>query len=278
MTRFDHNFFTKYFELYFLERLFLRTCCYFPPKPRRAIDQENHKNKKDYYKNKLRVSFGFKIWPVIRGKTVLDLGCGQGDYEVAISEENAKLVIGLDIQNRFLRTAREVKKRGYNNIGFIQGSLDALKDKTFDVLISHDSFEHFSEPELMFTNMVRKVKTGGDILIKFGPPWRNPWGRHMSGTIRKDRPWVHLFVPEKIIMRCYSVYHNDSRLLERYEQRPGGLNKMTVARFKKILKKCEDIKVVAFDIYPVFNLCLFINVPIIREFFASDIIAHCKKL
>ena len=60
-------------------------------------------------------------------------------------------------------------------------------------------------------------------------------GRHLSGTIRKDRPWVHLLFPEKTIMPCYSVYHGEETLKERFEEIPGGMNKMTIARFRKIL-------------------------------------------
>ena len=82
--------------------------------------------------------------------------------------------------------------------------------------ISHDSFEHFDEPEKELEEIIRVTKIGGHILIKFGHSWGSPWGRHMSGTIRRDRPWVHLIIPERTIMRCYSVYHNDSEIKTRY--------------------------------------------------------------
>ena len=129
----------------------------------------------------------------------------------------------MDIQNEFSYAETEAERRGLGNTVFIQGSTFSLKDNGFDVVISHNSFEHFELPEKILAEMVRITKPGGHILIKFGPPWMNPWGRHMSGTIRRDLPWIHLIVPEKVIMHCYSVYHDLPRLLEKYNELPGGL-------------------------------------------------------
>ena len=75
----------------------------------------------------------------------------------------------------------------------------------------------------------------------------------MSGTIRRDRPWVHLFFSERTIMRCYSVYHNDDKIKTRYAQKDGGLNKMTVSKFLSIISNRNDIIIRKMMIFPILN-------------------------
>ena len=50
-----------------------------------------------------------------------------------------------------------------------------------------------------------------------------------------------LFFSERTIMRCHSVYHNESKIKTKYAQKDGGLNKMTISRFLKIISNHSDI-------------------------------------
>jgi ubiquinone/menaquinone biosynthesis C-methylase UbiE len=275
MARFDKNYFPKYDQLSIGERAFLRTCCYYPPRPRRQASLESIAPPESYL-HKYERAFGPEFWSLIKGKRVLDLGCGEGGYVLALAGQGAGQVIGLDVQANFSLAQEECRRRGYGNAEFIQGTTAVLLDESFDVTISHDSFEHFSNPEEIVAEMSRVTKKDGHLLIKFGPPWRNPWGRHMSGTVRKDRPWVHLLVPEKVIMRCHSVYHNESVLRERFSQLPGGLNKMTLSRFKKILRNTRDISVRSLRISLLFSDVP--RLPIVQELLASEVSAHCVRV
>jgi SAM-dependent methyltransferase len=195
---------------------------------------------------------------------------------LALAEGGAGKVTGLDIQPRFCFAAKEAERRGLGQLRFLQGSTEVLPDKAFDVVLSHDSFEHFADPAHIFSEMVRVTRPGGALLIKFGLPWRNPWGRHMAGTVRADRPWVHLMVSERTLMRCHSAYHNQPRLFERFENLPGGLNRMTLGRFKRILKR-PDVKLTQFKVTPIFSLKIVTLLPSIREFFAAEVTARCFK-
>jgi ubiquinone/menaquinone biosynthesis C-methylase UbiE len=196
---------------------------------------------------------------------------------LALSSKGSCQVVGMDIQPLFYFARQERKERGYNNLVFIHGTTESLANDSFDIVISHDSFEHFEEPEKMLGEMSRITKKGGYILIKFGPTWRGPYGRHMSGTIRRDRPWVHLIVPERVIMHCHSVYHDYPKLRNNYSQLQGGLNKMTVKRFKKMLKMREDLKVTDFEILTISKLKIFTYLRIINEFIASGVRAFARK-
>jgi ubiquinone/menaquinone biosynthesis C-methylase UbiE len=269
--------FPKYHELNARERFFLRFCCYYPPKPPREwaldeiLDVERHVT---IYEE----AFGHELWSLIAGKSVLDVGCGWGGYVLAMGSKTTASVVGLDILPLFATASQEGQRRGYDNVAFVQGSTQELADNSFDVVISHDSFEHFNEPEFMLAEMVRLTKPGGSVLIKFGPPWRNPWGRHMGGTIRRDRPWVHLLFPERTIMRCHSVYHNQERLLERYADLDGGLNKMTIGRFRRILQQNPHVSIQTFQVIPIHWARPLANIPILNEFIASSLRVRAIKI
>ena len=65
----------------------------------------------DYFKNgkveneKFWRRLGFK--PDLRGKTVLDFGCGLGSLAIEMAEMGAKKVVAIDLEDDFLNFAKE---------------------------------------------------------------------------------------------------------------------------------------------------------------------------
>ena len=265
----------NYDRLTFGERLFLHTCCYDPPRPRRertleAVQQTEH------FAAEYEHAFGPRVWELIAGKEVLDLGCGEGGHVLALAARGAAHVTGLDTLPAFHNAQQEAARRGYA-VTFVGADAATLPDASFDVVFSHDSFEHFADPAQVLAQMTRLARPGGRLLIKFGPPWRNPWGRHMGGTVRRDRPWIHLVVPERVIMRAQSVYHDEPEMKERYAELPGGLNRMTVGHFQRLLRAQPGLRVEEFTVKPLYGVGALVAAPIVREFFASSVRAICVR-
>lgn len=276
MTRFDPSRFPKWGELGLAERLFLRTCCYFPPRAAR-VPAPADVTDVDGFRTVLERAYGRDLARRVRGRTVLDVGCGEGGHVLALARMGAASVTGIDLQRRFGHAAATIREKGLGAVRFVQGPTAALRDGSFDLVLSHDSFEHFAHPAAVLSEMARVTRTGGRVLIKFGPPWRNPWGRHMGGTVRRDRPWVHLFVPERVVMRAHSAYHDKPVLLERYAQLPGGLNRMTVGCFRRLLEREPALEVERFEPLARRRLRAGARVPILGEFLASGARAACVR-
>jgi len=266
---------SNYSRLSFGERLFLHTCCYNPPRPHRVRTLETVQRTEEFAAEYER-GFGPRVWELIAGKEVLDLGCGEGGHVLALAAHGAAHVTGLDTLPAFHNAEQEVARRG-NAVTFVGADAATLPDAAFDVVFSHDSFEHFADPAQVLAQMTRLVRPGGRLFIKFGPPWRNPWGRHMGGTIRRDRPWVHLIVPERTIMRVHSVYHDEPELTEHYAELPGGLNRMTVGRFQHLLRAQPGIRIEEFTVKPLYGVGALVAAPVMREFFASSVRAICIR-
>lgn len=232
------EYFSKYDELSLTEKFFLRTCCYLPPKTAKALTDQPELRSNQASVDLLNNSLGAGFVEWIQGKTVLDVGCGNGEYAVAIATLGAAGVTGIDLLEpnglyRPLAEAAGVAQKVKIEVQDIQ----AIPSNSCDTVFSHDSFEHFDDPDNMLSEMIRVCRPSGRIYIKFGPAWKSPYGRHMSGTIRKDRPWVHLIFSERTIMRVHSVYHNSDTLYEHYADKRGGLNQMTLRKFDGVLAR-----------------------------------------
>lgn len=197
----------------------------------------------------LKKSFGQSFYNTLEGTRVLDLGCGEGNQSMALARANTgAMITGIDLQQRFDELQQYAEQHNIRNVSFACVHSATLPDESFDVVFSHDSFEHFDDPEGMLQEMTRLCVSGGRLYIKFGPTWRGPYGRHMFNVFRKDRPWMHLIIPERAVMRIYSVIKRKPVLYERYADYPDGLNKMTVARAKSIMNANKHTKLESFNV------------------------------
>jgi cyclopropane fatty-acyl-phospholipid synthase-like methyltransferase len=280
MSRFNASVFPRYCELSRLERIILRTCCYYPPRRNEPNGELRPAHAVERAADLLASAYGpdFPAWA--DSHDVLDFGCGTGEFVLALAEGGAARAVGVDILDRLEWARREAEARGLSGrVEFVLGRSEALPDASFDHVVSHDSFEHFDHPAGVFDEMMRLARPGGRVWIKFGPTWKSPYGRHMSGTFRKDRPWIHLVFPERLMMRVHSVYHNtEGLLLERYNQRSGGLNKMTIRRALEIVRDHPRARLMSTQLYPIHRrLGALAKLPALREYLCGGICVVVEK-
>lgn len=273
--KFDSRLFPKYSELSQIEKTVLKTCCYFPPKKRRERSKLIIEPLRDF--DTLRNAFGNDFLVKINTKKVLDFGCGEGQFVIAMATQCDGQFEGIDIQDQFQVSEDFVKKHHISNVKFHLGNSQILEDASYDIIISHDSFEHYEDPSKILDEMVRLLKPDGLLLIKFGPTWMSPYGRHMNGTFKKNRPWIHLLISEKIMMRVHSVYHNDEQIFENYVDLTGGLNKMTIKKAKRMLKHRLDLSIESFHIFAWRNMSFLTRFPLLKELFGSGVRINCRK-
>lgn len=206
---------------------------------------------------------------LISEKRVLDFGCGSGRQTLALARSGARLAVGLDTNSRVLESARELAARTPNvdpeRVAFTESALPEL-EASFDVVISKDSMEHFSDPAGTLSTMRRLLKPGGRILISFGPPWYAPYGSHMHFFTRV--PWVNLLFSERTVMRVRTRYRDDGAM--RYEDVESGLNRMSVGRFEALVRQ-SGLRIVRQNYRCIKNIP-FARVPLIRELFINHVV------
>jgi len=202
----------------------------------------------------------------IVGKRILDFGCGEGWQAIALAQKGAASVVGVDKNPTYVRKARELADRFQLRdwVTFTQ-SPGAFKPE-FDMVISQNSMEHFSEPAKALDEMKSALRAGGSLFITFGPPWFAPYGSHME--FMTSIPWINIWFAENTVMRVRARFKSDRAT--RYEEVEGGLNKMTVGRFEKLTAQCGmEVRYKKYEC--VKGMTFLASVPLIREVFINHV-------
>lgn len=195
-------------------------------------------------KSKLQALLGDEFLKQVRGKTVLDFGCGEGAEAIDLARFGARRVIGLDIRDDLLNTATErAREAGVGDIC----CFTRQTDEPVDLVISIDAFEHFDDPAGILRIMDSLLKPQGEVMISFGPTWYHPLGGHLFSVF----PWAHLLFSERALLRWRSAFRSDGAT--RFSEVEGGLNQMTIRRFEKIVGM-SPFRFVEFEAVPIRKL------------------------
>jgi 2-polyprenyl-6-hydroxyphenyl methylase/3-demethylubiquinone-9 3-methyltransferase len=96
----------------------------------------------------------------LRGLRVLDIGCGAG----LLSESMAALgasVVGVDPAERNIAIAREHARKGGLDIDYREGSVEALEQSEFDVVLNMEVVEHVDELQTFMQRCCQLTRPGG---------------------------------------------------------------------------------------------------------------------
>jgi len=207
----------------------------------------------------------------IRNKVVLDYGCGPGYQAVAMAREGAKSVVGVDINQAWLERARAlaVENKCDDRVSFSESASflgDTSNREKFDVTLCCGSFEHFADSAKELVNMKSMTRPCGKILITFAEPWFSPHGSHMDNFCRV--PYINILFPEKTVMAVRSRFKDDGAT--RYEEILSGLNRMTLAKFERIIRN-SGLRIEHQNYFATKNLPVVKNIPYLRELLVSAV-------
>ncbi len=113
----------------------------------------------DFYSNRLK-QIGF-----VNKENILDIGCGIGQWSLALSKLN-KNIFAVDINEKRLEFGRELNKIHNQKISFQKKSMDELEfEKKFDAIFCYGAF--------MFSDMPKTLKTFKSCLNRDGKIYLN---------------------------------------------------------------------------------------------------------
>lgn len=209
------------------------------------------------YVPKLRRAMGDDAWSALRGKTVIDFGCGDGCGAIELARHGAR-VIGIDIRPSVLEEARLAAERA-GVAGRCRFVVEG--DEPADVIVSVDAFEHFDDPAGVLATMHRLLRDDGRVVLSFGPTWYHPNGGHLFSIF----PWSHLVFTEEAQLRWRADFKHDGAT--RFAEIAGGLNQMTVRRFVALVER-SPFRFERFRAVPIRPL-RWLHSPLTREFTTS---------
>jgi SAM-dependent methyltransferase len=112
------------------------------------------------------LEYAFFLLGNVRGKTVLDLGCGSGESLVPLATRGA-LVIGIDVSSDLIQLARK-RLSGYGLPATLQGGsayATGLPDESVDVVFSMALLHHLDLPAAR-SEIHRILRPGGLFILR----------------------------------------------------------------------------------------------------------------
>lgn len=120
---------------------------------------------------KAKTDFLKEIFPIPqKSSSMLEVGCGTGYVSLYFAKRGYKATC-VDINKSILKVAQSNFKKEKIKGKFVVASAENLpfKDNTFDVVSSFGLMEHFEDPTLAFSEMVRVLKKGGILFADIVP-------------------------------------------------------------------------------------------------------------
>ena len=232
----------------------------------------------------------------LRGKLLLDVGCGMGGKTVWYAEAGAATVIGVDLESKHARqSARFAAARGQTarvHVAVADAMRLPFADGAFEVVTANDSMEHFADPAAALRELSRVLRPGGRLYLYF-TPYRSPLGSHLYDHVKI--PWCQIVLPRPLL------YATLERTVQDEERAQGGpdpearaarrfreivdyfenhVNGITVRRFGEILAAEPSLRTRRLRYEPPkFKFLRPLNrVPALREYFAGLVFADLERV
>ncbi len=180
----------------------------------------------DWRTESLRRSWSQFDDELVRGKHVLDFGCGAGSLSLFLAGRGAERVVGVDLTEELIEIARKqaCEHPPPEGVGleFMVGapSRVPVPDASFDTLCAFDCVEHIMDPAPIFADWARVLRPGGRALIEWFP-YLGPWGPHMEALV--PIPWAHVLFGERAMFRtCERIYDDPNYVHRSWDFDEGG--------------------------------------------------------
>ncbi|HWA73135.1 MAG TPA: class I SAM-dependent methyltransferase [Polyangiaceae bacterium] len=157
----------------------------------------------------------------IRGKRVLEFGCGPGETARALAAELDCKVVAVDIERSCVEQWAQHDSAGVDFRLFDLSREDPCALGEFDFIYSNGTLEHVVHPFALLTTLMKLLPAGGRMHFNMGLH-RGTMGSHLYRDVLF--PWPHLVFTEPTFERFYERMGKPPR-------RPVWINHITAAQW-----------------------------------------------
>ena len=232
--------------------------------------------------------------PIDPAMRYLDMGCGMGEMALELARRGCEYVTGIDKDSYYIETAKRCAEEAQlrDKVTFeCMNVHDMPNDKKYDIVLSHEMFEHVERPRDCLRRIDDILKNtsmdsgGGKIILAFGPLFHSPIGDHLNRFFRFRIPWVAVLFSEDALMRLRREFWRPvADEAYSFEDTREGMNKMKFSEFLRYVEEIgwiTDLLVVNPQLkrwpalWRLSNLLL--RVPLLRDYFAVSVYAIYRQ-
>jgi SAM-dependent methyltransferase len=158
----------------------------------------------------------------IAGRSVLELGCGNGSIMLHCLGWRPSYLLGIDLGDSILAARRNLAQTGFDNWEIVQADLTTFSSRGFDVVYCIGVLHHLQDPRAGFDAVIRNTKPGGRfhcwvyaregnrLIIAFVDPLRK---------VASKLPWW--FTKYIIASPLAAMFYLYAKAIRRMKQMPG---------------------------------------------------------
>jgi tRNA (guanine-N7-)-methyltransferase len=176
---------------------------------------------------------------------VLELGCGKGEYTVALAEKfPGKNFIGIDIKGaRFWRGAKTAVEENLTNVAFLRTQIELI-DHAFGENEISEIWITFPDPQIKFRRAKHRL-THPDFLKKYHKVLNENGIVHLKTDSEFLHGYTHGIIQlenHKVLISSHNVYHPDNKEL------PEEITSVQTFYEKKFLEEKKNITYIRFSL------------------------------
>lgn len=246
----------------------------------------------------------FDMVPQLRGKSVLDIGCGLGGRTGYVVSSGARSVVGVDINHEEIESAQRLATERLDADSRPRLRFSAVREQDplpggpYDIVLLIDCLEHVRDPIAMLNLAYTMLRPGG-ICYFSTVGWYNHLASHLSGII--PIPFATVFFSDKQILDAVRRIVDDPsyrptlwdsnppsarwRGIDNLSDRPGEyLNKITIQGMRRAMRWSQfqggQLRAAGFAFKRLWPLRIFnvlAKIPLIQEMYHSGCFGRLVK-
>ena len=137
-----------------------------------AYDKMRYENKGLNANDLVEIPNFRKLIPDVKGKRILDLGCGYGENDKYCIGLGAKEILGIDISKHMIKIAKE--NNNDENIKYKVMAMENINEieEKFDIVISSLAFHYVKDYEKLINDIYNLLNDDGILIFSIDHPLR----------------------------------------------------------------------------------------------------------